>query len=1031
MDELYEMFRDPSSLYRGKPFWAWNGKLEPEELRRQIRVFHTMGLGGGFMHSRVGLDTEYLGDDWFECVRACVDECKKLEMEAWLYDEDRWPSGAAGGLVTKNPRFRMRSLVMTVLPPKKWAGGKGLIGAWEGKVEQDCVCGLRPIPKNGKPSGEKGTSVLTFHVQVQPSSSWYNDYTYLDTMSDDAVQKFIDVTYEAYRKEIGKDFGPLVPGVFTDEPNYGHCGSTHVDSETGVTTVSMPWTQKLPTVFEERYGYDIRKHLPEVFLNVDGEEVNQARYHFHDCTTHLFADNFGGMIGKWCGKNKLLFTGHLLAEQTLQSQVSVVGSTLRFYEHMQAPGIDILTQARPEYDTAKQCASALNQMGRRWMLSELYGCTGWDFTFEGHKYVGDWQAALGVNLRCQHLSWYTMKGQAKRDYPASIFFQSPWWEHYRVVEDYFARVNTLLSEGVVVRPLLVIHPVESMWLRCRAHWQSQADVQELDQMMVDVRDWLLQEHLDFDYGDEEMLSRLGAVEEFEGYPLLRLGEADYEAVLVPPQATIRSSTLKLLEEFQAAGGLVVFAGKAPAYVDAVRSSAAAKAAAKCEKTRFSRKAVVEALDARVRVVSIADAKGKEIPSVLYMLRLTEDEAFLFLCNTDRERGHDPVNVSVAWGTSVEEWDASTGERYGVPAEPCGCEDDGCGCGGAFVTSLPPTGSRLFVLREGPASALAPRPELRETRKARMAAPVGVQLGEPNVLVLDRPAFQIGDGAVQEPEEILRVDQRVRAALGVPGRGGQMVQPWARKKSKAEPSVPVTLRYCFTVEELPRTASHLILETPDRFQIRVNQTELAYDEAGAGWWADPCLKRIPLDPAVLIPGENEIELGIDYTPSDELEAIFLAGDFGVAVEGTKCTVTKAVQKLKLGDWVGQGLPFYGGAVGYLFTAEIRVRKGERVFVEVPGFKGTAIRVLVNDAEAGHLPWPPYEVEITDLVKRGENRIGLELFGSRRNCFGPLHHTNPDPPWTGPGEYVTSGDGWQDDYHLKPCGLLKAPTLSFRK
>ena len=113
--KLIKEFTNPGSEYRGAPFWAWNGKLEPEELRRQVRIMHQMGLGGFFMHSRVGLDTAYLSDEWFKCVDACVDEAKKLGMRAWLYDEDRWPSGAAGGLVTKNPRFRHRGLTMKEL----------------------------------------------------------------------------------------------------------------------------------------------------------------------------------------------------------------------------------------------------------------------------------------------------------------------------------------------------------------------------------------------------------------------------------------------------------------------------------------------------------------------------------------------------------------------------------------------------------------------------------------------------------------------------------------------------------------------------------------------------------------------------------------------------------------------------------------------------------------------------------------------------------------------------------------------------
>ena len=60
-----KIFASPSVQYRGKPFWAWNGKLEEQELRRQVRILRKMGLAGGFMHSRVGLDTKYLSDEWF------------------------------------------------------------------------------------------------------------------------------------------------------------------------------------------------------------------------------------------------------------------------------------------------------------------------------------------------------------------------------------------------------------------------------------------------------------------------------------------------------------------------------------------------------------------------------------------------------------------------------------------------------------------------------------------------------------------------------------------------------------------------------------------------------------------------------------------------------------------------------------------------------------------------------------------------------------------------------------------------------
>ena len=117
-----------------------------------------------------------------------------------------------------------------------------------------------------------------------------------------------------------------------------------------------------------------------------------------------------------------------------------------------------------ELTTAKQAESAVHQFGYEGMLSELYGVTNWDFDFRGHKLAGDWQAALGVTIRVHHLAWTSMAGEAKRDYPASISYQSPWYKEYHLIEDYFGRLNTALTRGSAEVKVGVVHPVESYWL---------------------------------------------------------------------------------------------------------------------------------------------------------------------------------------------------------------------------------------------------------------------------------------------------------------------------------------------------------------------------------------------------------------------------------------------------------------------------------------------------------------------------------------------------------------------------------------
>lgn len=91
--------------YRPIPFWSWNDKLEKEKLLQQAQWMKDSGNGGFFMHARSGLLTEYLSEEWMQCIEACAEEAQKLDMKAWLYDENGWPSGFAGGKLLEDEKI--------------------------------------------------------------------------------------------------------------------------------------------------------------------------------------------------------------------------------------------------------------------------------------------------------------------------------------------------------------------------------------------------------------------------------------------------------------------------------------------------------------------------------------------------------------------------------------------------------------------------------------------------------------------------------------------------------------------------------------------------------------------------------------------------------------------------------------------------------------------------------------------------------------------------------------------------------------
>ena len=400
-----ELFKNPTSEYRGTPFWAWNCELEKDMLIKQIEYLKQMGFGGFHMHSRSGMATEYLSDEFMDLVKACRDKAKEENMLAWLYDEDRWSSGSAGGYVTKIKAFREKILVMSETPAdftdKETGTREGLpylLAVFDIVLDKDGkLASYKMINADDKALGVKRYA----YVKTSKESGWFNNQTYVDTLSEDAMRKFIEITYESYKKAVGDSFGDNVPAIFTDEPRFTYKARLgYADSHDDAL---FPWTTDFADTYKKTYGEDIIEKLPELFWDLPNGKISVVRYHYHDHSCERFTQSFADQCGKWCEENNINLTGHMIGEDSLTSQTSYIGEAMRAYRSFGIPGIDVLGNY-VVLTTAKQAQSAVHQFGREAMTSELYGVTNWDFDFRGHKFQGDWQAALGVTVRVPHLS---------------------------------------------------------------------------------------------------------------------------------------------------------------------------------------------------------------------------------------------------------------------------------------------------------------------------------------------------------------------------------------------------------------------------------------------------------------------------------------------------------------------------------------------------------------------------------------------------------------------------------------------------
>lgn len=1043
-----ELFRDPGSEYRAAPFWAWNARLDLDRLTRQIECLAEMGFGGFFMHSRSGLATEYLGGGFMAAVEACVSYAKDRGMRAWLYDEDRWPSGAAGGLVTRDRRHRMRYLVFT-----PWAYGDPeapyvepvndgrvsaarrengeLLASYEVRLEGGRLASYRRLAP-----GEEAARGRTWYAYLETATDnpWFNGQAYLDTLNPEAVDAFLAATHERYASRLGREFGETIPAIFTDEPQF--CEKQTLGFAEELKDVILPWTGAFASSYAAAYGVDILDALPELFWELPSGKPSLARFRYHDRLAELFARSFADRVGAWCGSHGIRLTGHMMEEPTLFSQTHALGEAMRSLRSFQLPGIDMLCDWR-EYSTAKQAQSVARQYGDPGVASELYGVTGWHFDFRGHKLQGDWQAALGVTVRVPHLAWLSMRGEAKRDYPAPISQQSPWYREYPLVEDHFARLASALTRGQAATRIAVIHPIESYWLQWGPSEQTSSARDELESGFSNIVSWLLFGLEDFDFLAESLLPEIASIEQPVGAPRFRAGKMAYEAVVVPPCSTLRSTTIALLERFAEAGGRVLFLGEAPGFVDAQPSSAARDLASRGGRVSiapFSRARLLSEL-AEFRDLELRKEDGSPHDNVFYQLREDGERRWLFLCHVRHPKNPDipteersTLRIRGAWTLSL--WDSAEGTSRPAPAIIRTDISTG-GTTTSLVCHWHEHDSLLFLLEPAPRPRSSPNasdergaPALRTHAAALLeaagpgrllAGPVSVSLSEPNVLLLDMAEFRFGDGPWEPREELLRIDNIARARSGWAPREAAMVQPWL--DGGTPESRPVSLR--FRIEsELEVEGCRLALERPEAASIRLNGEPVAIRPEGFFIDEDIATLALPPIPA----GASILELSTSIDEREGLEWLYLLGDFGVEASGSRARIVAPVKRLDFGDWTRMGLPFYAGNLAYRFE----IAGPGRFALQAAQFRAPLLAASVDGHRVGTIAYSPYVVELGELGP-GTHDLELTVFGNRANAFGPVHNCDEAFSWFGPDAWRTRDHRWSYEYRLRPAGILVAPRI----
>ncbi len=931
-----------SQKYRPIPFWGWNDDLKKEELIRQLRELKDKGMGGFFIHSRVGLVTPYLSDEWMQLVEEIVCQAKKQNMDTWLYDEDMWPSGYASGEVPKQSKsFRAHTLLLLLN---------------EEVTQNDAI--LKTVTC--------GSAQYQICVRTEPlANPRFNNTCYMDTLNKNAIQAFLASTHEKYKAAIGDEFGRSVQGVFTDEPNY-HMHNLYQNP-------SLPWTEHFLEIFHEKYGYSLYDVLESLFFETRG--CQKVRYDFFRCASELFLQNFTIPYKKWCEENHLKFTGHYFGEDSLLSQIRFMGYTMPHYEYMDMPGVDKLERTIHQNVTLKQLSSVAQQLGKKRTLCEIFGCMGQQVSFADRKWVADWAILLGINCINSHLLLYSMRGERKRDYPANLFYQQPWWEEEGQFSEYIGRLCQISAESKAEVNTLVIHPMESIWCTYSAYEDRNGNVkniEEHDRILNDLTLLLLKEKIDFHFGDEEILSKHARVENGK----MIVGEMEYENVILPKCTCLRKSTLALLDQFAETGGNPILAiSKLPDMIEGEKRKIELK------NTVLYRNASLAVTQLKTHIkaeILITDTLTKQNAQNVWCSHKTNgDEDLFFVINTDPKRE-----------TECEIWihsekvpylvDLNSGGYFSVPYQKT---DSGIRINGIFA----PAGSALFTLSRDTIPCQKKKTffdcgfSLSDFCANHALAPDQVELSENNVLPLATVSLWLNRKKVAERAHVSHIHHNY--FYNMPD-GTEFIA-----------------QYPFFAEELPDGRLYAAIECADHLKsIEINGKTVLPSENGT-YFKDISFRPVDITDYVR-QGENQIQIcgikinnvtGIGfhkglksangYRPT-EIEAIYLFGNFYVNnIDNQQFTIKKPQKICHYKNITEDGYPFYAGRLKYTFNMSGTGKKAIRLNCA----SCACAKISINGKEKHVLFTSPFIFE-ADLTK-DKNIVEVEIATTLYNMTGP--------------------------------------------
>ena len=520
--DWFSAWSDPPMECR--PMQIVHGVPPSQATPAAMKKLKELGLGG--IVCNVNFDKYLVSQTHWDTLVRAVEACRKVGLIVWIYDEDGYPSGAAGGLVLKqNPAFEALALTYDKSLPEPFA--------------------IRPA-----------------YEHTHASNNFYAARRYPNLIDDKAVKCFIEKTHDEYWRRLKEHFGKTIRAFFTDEPSLMavNIGPLPENVRKNVRVVdpidekvkslpSVPWAGDSPDQYRKRYGQNLLKERKSLFEG-NSKFDREVRRRFWALISDLIVERYFGQLQVWSQSHGVASSGHTLWEETPLHHVPLHGNALKALGRMDIPGLDMLN-SDPEaviysgWLTAGLPASAAILNGRRKVMTEVS-----DFSqkmagkgpasLEVMQAAAAWQAALGVT----EFTLYYSHAERSAD-------------EYRGYCDFVGRLNSVLREARPAPKVLLYYPIYDLWAEYipvaeKLTLQSQSKrMQQIQRSFLELGQRMVAGQISFAVVDHDLLANA----EVRNSDLI-IGPQRFESLVLPAGVELPEPVAKKLERFEDAGGLV-------------------------------------------------------------------------------------------------------------------------------------------------------------------------------------------------------------------------------------------------------------------------------------------------------------------------------------------------------------------------------------------------------------------------------------------------------------------------------------------